>query len=383
MDNITKKAILSISHTSYLNSVGGLEKFIFDQSILCNAQNYTFISIYPITQQIIVKNHIICSKFRKWGIHIDKEDNLTLSTNELIKLLMKYSIHNVYIHSVIFSPTKDIVQIIYASNTKNVFYYVHDYKSMCSCHILMKNNKKYCGTGGPNIRKCFNCRFYLKACISNENFHKLFNQIPFIQFIFPSKIAEQIWSSMYDGIDKNHKHIIPHQKFDEHQIQYSHTSERLRIAYVGYKAFNKGWATFKNFVAESKKRNLPYDFYILGKTDEPIDGVKHIEVSFQKEGTNAMVNAIRNNKIDVAFLWSPWPETYSYTFFESYVGGAFIITNANSGNIAAQTIKLECGKVFENEKQLLSQIAEIKNYVNSTNYIRPYSLHPNSDFLLL
>ena len=123
----------------------------------------------------------------------------------------------------------------------------------------------------------------------------------------------------------------------------------------------------------------------MGKTDEHLPNVKEIEVSFLKDGADAMVNAIRRNKIDIAFLWSPWPETYSYTFYESYVGGAYVITNKDSGNIAVSTKRYNCGCVFDDEQELLKffDSSQNMNTIKSGSYVRPLKLTFNIEFINL
>ena len=95
-----------------------------------------------------------------------------------------------------------------------------------------------------------------------------------------------------------------------------------------------------------------------------------------------MVNAIKKNDIDIVFLWSPWPETYSYTFFESYISGANVITCKDSGNIAYQVQKLKCGKVFNNEKDLFDNMNNIGEIVHGDPQ-RPKDLILNEKFLFI
>ena len=44
-----------------------------------------------------------------------------------------------------------------------------------------------------------------------------------------------------------------------------------------------------------------------------------------------MLNALRQNNVDVAILWSLCKETYSYTYFECYAANVFVVTDENSG----------------------------------------------------
>lgn len=377
------KAVLSISHTSYLNNVGGLEKFILDQSSICESHGYTFLALYPIRKQHTVKGHIVSGQFIEWGLHINGSQALKLTTDELIKALGKYHIKQIYIHSLIHSPINDIKTILRQNKSAAILFYMHDYKSICSCHILMKNNKKYCGDEGMKLSKCINCRHSITGVNTFRKYKKFIKEFPDIKYIFPSEPARIIWSKVYSDIPESNKYVIPHQIFGSNVMEFKHQNgNKIRIAYVGYKAFNKGWATFKELVAKCREKHLPYEFYILGNTDENLPNVNYQKVSFQTEGTDAMVNAIRRNDIDLVMLWSPWPETYSYTFFESYIGGANIITCKDSGNIAYQVEKLQCGKVFKNEEELFDNLDNLSE-IALTYSKRPQSLVLNEQFLTI
>jgi hypothetical protein len=82
-------------------------------------------------------------------------------------------------------------------------------------------------------------------------------------------------------------------------------------------------------------------------------GVNNIPVSFLEEGPDAMVKALRKHQIDIAFLWSIWPETYSFTLHEAFASGCFVVTNSLSGNIAEQIKGGSRGIVFRDEAEML------------------------------
>lgn len=378
------KAILSISHTSYINNVGGVEKVILEQSEVANKDGYTFIALHPICISFKIKGHVICRSFNCYGIHIDKGEIIRFKPDELLTVLMSYDIHKVYIHSLISYPIEQIVSLLKGFSNASIFFYVHDYKSICDGHNLLKNKIHYCGDNGLNFAKCFNCRFYLPGLISSRNYRHFISSFPCMKFIFPSEIAKNIWKKTYNIIDEDRLLVLPHQIFSISTMEYAR-NEKLKLAYIGYKSYNKGWSTFRNLVAYINNNEIDIELYVLGKTDEHLQNVTEVEVSFQKDGPNAMVKAIRNHKIDIAFLWSPWPETYSYTFFESYVGGSYIITNKDSGNIAVCTNKYECGKVFDNETDLKFFFSDKKKlkFITKSIVERPSELLFNSDFINL
>jgi glycosyltransferase involved in cell wall biosynthesis len=67
-----------------------------------------------------------------------------------------------------------------------------------------------------------------------------------------------------------------------------------------------------------------------------------------------MLDALRTHRIDVAFLWSVWPETFCFTLHEAMAAGCYVVTNPNSGNIQATVVQANCGKVFASEEEVVA-----------------------------
>jgi len=67
-----------------------------------------------------------------------------------------------------------------------------------------------------------------------------------------------------------------------------------------------------------------------------------------------MAETLRDHNIDVAFLWSICPETFSFTLYESLSAGCTILTNQNSGNIQAYVREHpETGIVLDGKNSLM------------------------------
>jgi hypothetical protein len=85
----------------------------------------------------------------------------------------------------------------------------------------------------------------------------------------------------------------------------------------------------------------------------------------------SMVEALVHNKIDVAFLWSLCPETFSFTLYESIAAGCFVLTNRDSGNIGAYVKENpDQGFVLRDEGGLFSLFSGDSLEVAVTNYQR-------------
>ena len=73
----------------------------------------------------------------------------------------------------------------------------------------------------------------------------------------------------------------------------------------------------------------------------------------ESNGVLNMTKALEKYEIDVVYLGAVWPETFSYTYYEAYEAGCFILTNKQSGNICAQVRKNKNGLVFEDLEETI------------------------------
>jgi hypothetical protein len=358
-----RETIAVLLHSNYLANNAGVEKVVLEQQILCNDLNMDFVAIFPI---------IKVRKIHQRHIYI-KSGNFKLVKNgivkgeykfeEIINLLTSMNIKSLLIHHFIGYKLGDVLIDFVKMFQCPIFYYIHDYATICSNHTLLKNNKRFCGSEGIKFTKCFNCRFYYSG-IKRVNFYKkFFEECRNIQLVFPSETIKTIWLGVYGKENEDRCHVVPNQKFSKEttNIKKDKTFEKIKIAYIGYQNRVKGWEAWKKICNLNKEVLVPF---VLGSCHEILDNVQVVNVSFIENGPNAMIDAIINNDIDIAFLWSTRPETYGYTFYESYIGGSFILTNNDSGNISHMTKKLDCGKSFDSEQELINYLSNVENVRN-------------------
>ena len=110
-----------------------------------------------------------------------------------------------------------------------------------------------------------------------------------------------------------------------------------------------------------------------------------VPVVFSPQNQNAMVDAVRKAKIDIAVFWSKVPETYSYTCMEAFSSNAFLITNEISGNIRQFVEKNHAGLVLKDENDLIELFnnfvllrKEVQDYKES-DICGPMSLADNEE----
>ena len=103
-----------------------------------------------------------------------------------------------------------------------------------------------------------------------------------------------------------------------------------------------------------------------------------MSVSILKSGKEAMIKALRKNKIHIVVLFSCCPETYSYTYHEATAAGCYIVTNDESGNIAYMVDKNGNGIVLKNSTESLYQFLKNEEKVR-----KEYQSYLNSNFKII
>lgn len=119
-------------------------------------------------------------------------------------------------------------------------------------------------------------------------------------------------------------------------------SSVLNVAFIGSREDYKGWKVFLELYNKEKDKPT-FKWFYFGVDDVGVSNIKCVYVD-NRQDPMAMLNALRQNNVDVAILWSLCKETYSYTYFECYAANVFVVTDENSGNIAFQVLKMETEK---------------------------------------
>ncbi|MDD3415380.1 MAG: hypothetical protein PHY47_15455 [Lachnospiraceae bacterium] len=349
-----KKFVLSISYGNYQKFVGGTDKVIIAQKNALKKEGVSYVYLYPRVSRF----------YHFWEIIIDDEFLGIIDTNSFLQLIIKFIeedqciLQGMYIHHLLKANLNDI-RLIFNKIQMSIILYIHDYYMICENYFLLKNGKQYCGAGKVCSEKCKvngTCSSFQKAIPRSkeiEQFLKYYKER--ITCIAPSAFAGNLFQSTYSFLSNQIQivpHLILHGEFqkEESDIQ---NDRPVRIAYLGQQISMKGWEVYKQFV-ERTQDSQEYEYHYFGTGKEAMSGVHYHEVSFQKKGSNAMVDALRKHQIDAVFLYSIWPETYSFTYYESMAANCYVITNKNSGNIADQVLKNRNGTVYENDTEIMN-----------------------------
>jgi glycosyltransferase involved in cell wall biosynthesis len=243
--------------------------------------------------------------------------------------------------------------------TAPIYWWLHDYFTICPSYNLFDKRNQYCGF--PNA-ECKNCSFYSDEYIAS--YYNIFLMVQSrLTIVAPSEITKEIWGARYHNFINNIK-VVPHWDIINDEEEKGYSNEKIRIAFLGTMQENKGARAWEKLI-QSIDRNR-FELFHFGKTyDKKKTGGQFVQNILVSQGE--MISVLKRNTIDIAFLWSTWPETYSYTYFEAYAAGCYVLTNTVSGNISAMVAQKKNGKVLDNIEECIS-------WLNSNSFLQEYYL---------
>lgn len=354
--------VLSVSYGDYLNGVGGTDRVIKAHQEMLNEVQVSYLYIYPLHK---INNKIRIAENIFWGCILDGYHIGILSTAGVQAIINTFINENkglqaVFIHhlkNVNISELGDLLKDV----TSPIYFYLHDYMTICPSGGLITSNDRYCEASFPNKRKCSECGFFgEKNSRRIDEIRSLFRKISVhLKFIAPSMAACNEWIKCYPEYE-NDVIVIKHQHPEGiYQGNLNEILEKapLKIGFVGYQKSLKGWDFWIEAAKNAITAKCNYKFYQFGTTNEHYSFIEEVNVDFKKSLTS-MTDALREKGVHIAVLWSIWPETYSYTYYEAWAANAFILCNELSGNICDQVHATGNGIVIHSPEQLVSFLSD-------------------------
>lgn len=387
MKKETKKIVLVMSFEDYVGNMGGTAKVIYAQESILRDNGFLHIFICPF--------HLLNEKTdeNKWLVRVNGKIKCVKSMDDICFLFEKHEelrdcIVGIQIHhlkGVNFIDVFKLLNIIHCP----IFFYLHDYYSMCSTGNgnLLINDYNLCNYQAYNPEICQKCDQY---SLKTDDFRQLFVKYKErLTFIAPSYVCKKIWLNAYPDFNKQVEVIYHQRQVGEYKGNNSilQMGDRIKIAYVGVPKKNKGWNDFQQIVSEIKNNDL-FMFYAFSNGTKRIENVKMVVADYRNEKTS-MTSLLRKYEICIVLLLSVWPETYSYTYYESMASNAFVLAYNCSGNIAFQINKRGNGKVFNNVEELIGYLKRPRdvlydiNSYRAKNQVVPLKMEENEEFLEL
>jgi hypothetical protein len=348
--------VISISHDNYKKNSGGIQLCIQIEQQLAIEQGWCYLNVHPWQplpilapeaddpdplMSLILNGQFIGSCYLSVLTFFLKKINTTLG----------YSIYPI-VHSLLGHSVNYVKEWISLNKSQKFWIWLHDFFTICPSYALMRNNLSFCNAPVIGSNACNICIYGDERSSHLERIRDLFTNVSAV-VISPSEFTKKLWLSKVQNLNYEIR-VLPHIELNWFSREKTHilTQEKpISVGFLGTKAYLKGWNIFEKLVDKLRK-NSRFNFFYFGVEDSLIKDVHSLNVNVTSTEPFLMANAIAEMEIDFVLHWSICPEIFSLTTHEAIAGGAHILTNSISGNIAAVVSKTGMGTILSNEEEL-------------------------------
>lgn len=328
------QVVLSFSHDDFTAHVGGVQLLLRRELGLLRAQGWHQIHVFPAHPLGFLE----CSgEVVLLGVVIDGEmagfyrplDLMAAARGLQLAQVPRLVIHNLLGHNV-----DQVLAIVAAFGVSSGHFWLHDYAALYNNYKLLRNDVAYAGRPDAGSMAQQLCLYAQAPFCHADEFSRLFDALA-LEVIAPSQAACAIWVAA--GLHKAAGvRVLEHCALEGQMpgAQGARAADGpLRVGFLGYPAAHKGWEVFAELALRFGD-DPRYEFHHLGKGRQGGLPVTYHEVVADAQNPDAMRAAVARTGLDVALVWSIWPETFCLTAYEGLAGGAALVSNPDAGNVA-------------------------------------------------
>jgi hypothetical protein len=351
--NSSDRLVLALTHDDYKTSVGGVQLCLKLEEQQARERRATYLAVHPelaigtLSNEAISEHRLVltCN-----GQHLGSARAEVLLG--ALEDLARQSCHtDMIVHSLLGHSAEAVLHIHEALRPSRALMWLHDFFSICASYTLLRNGISYCHAPSVESSSCSICVYGGQRREHKRKIKALFSRIPF-EMVAPSQFAADFWKEK-SGLTASKVHVQEHCSLHQTRRSAAKPEGPVRVAFLGHTSPHKGWEMYVRLLQEFG-RDSRFEFHHLGTGAACDNRVVFTPVSVLDDGPNAMIDALIGQQIEVAVLWSIWPETFSFTLHETICAGAQVLTCEDSGNIARRVRELGCGVVLKDDEELLS-----------------------------
>jgi glycosyltransferase involved in cell wall biosynthesis len=353
-----KPFVLAFSQDNYLKVIGGVQLKIADQQREMNDKGLSYLHLSPFKARTTLD---FSNKPGVMNLNLDGQfvgyiDDETL-LSAFKSLAEAGTLKEIVIHHLMGWKLNYVEQLLTLAKNVPVRFWLHDFFSVCPNYTLLRNDREYCHAPEPYSNACQLCIYGTIRPLHYQAFSDLFRQFP-IHVVAPSEFALEFWREKFPLV-ANEGYVVPNAILEwQGRLQDTCENRPLRIAFVGYPVLHKGWQAWLRLSNQFGKDSR-YKFFHFSSDWQPSPNFEKVSVKVTQKNRSAMIDVLSNKKIDIAFLWSICPETFSFTLYEALAAGCYIVTNSASGNIQDTILRNpQWGKIYASEIELLEAFEE-------------------------
>lgn len=377
-----KDCVLIISHSNYLIKSGGVEKFIRDYCGILERNGIHYIHVFPVIEinkkMRPIRKEYVGISLNGGFVGIWDERKLAGAVKEILRR-NSYRLANCQIHHFHGWNARILSRELKELNVP-CYFMVHDLESI-SPHMKYGGSEEKCMTEVSTVGEKENC----VNCVNEHHqaeyaFKELRGLLKGVYS--PSENTKGYFVRAFP--DLNNITCVRGHLMYEMAHEGRTVNRPVRVAYLGSTAEHKGYREWEKLIAAAPVG--AYSFYYFGAESVKDSRIRSIRVDARDPGLKGMAEQLQSNNIDIAFLWSKWPETYCYTYYEAFEAGCFVVTCKASGNICEQVIYNHNGVVFDSFSDCLGFMKDIDEvgkrleqfaYSNQT----PHNVRPNEELI--
>jgi hypothetical protein len=365
--DVCQGLVVSLSHDDYAENNGGVQNVVGDEQAAFGVARIAYLHITPAhplpTLGSNTDDNFLVS-LRLDGLRLGVA-TVADTCDALAGVIRSKTTRYFIIHHLMGFKLEAVENLVNSIAPRKTVIWVHDFFHLCVNPSLLRNDISFCGAPRPDSNACGICVYGDERREHLQKMRKLFRALSPV-VLFPSESAMRLWRDRCDFHFCELK-VIPHGSLEfeapeQNSLEHTRTFP-LRIGFLGTPLYCKGWGAFETLAA-AHARDKRYKFFFLGADPpETLNNIAHVPVNVDTLNRDAMVNAVMQHGIDVAVLWSLWPETFSFTAHEAITGGAFVVTRDAAGNIwptvSANSIQYGIGLSTEVELRELFATGQI------------------------
>lgn len=342
--------------TSYLK--GKIEKDIY------NGDN-----VIVIRYDRFKKKYLFDYKYKEYNTSYNFE-----SLDKIIGVLEQLKIKRIYINELVTYPNiYDILSKLSEFKLRyntSIIMLLHDFFCICPAVNLINDKGCYCDI--PSIDKCEQCIENNELNVSKD--YESINEWRRNWGLFLNECDEIITFSNNSAMLLERSYnitsdiiVIPHVVDYIMPINNEHKSTgSLNIGLLGTLNYNKGLTIIEEMLNIIEELKLNINIILIGST---VRKIKH--KNFRETGeytTDMLAKLVIENDIDLFFISSIWPETFSYTTQE-VIDMNIPVVSFNLGAQAEKIEKYSKGMVISdiNAKDALESIINFNNSLVNKN----------------
>jgi hypothetical protein len=255
-------------------------------------------------------------------------------------------------HSLLGHSADETADILAAVGLRSGWFWLHDFASLCAGYHLLRNDVQDCGAPPPDSPACTICAYLPMRARHLFAHARLFERLD-LTVVSPSQATLDLWRASWTYPTAGEV-VLPHARLLSRGPASAPKKGRpFRLAFAGVAAAHKGWPLFRELVLRHAD-DPRYEFIHLGVATPGGLPLEFHQVRVTEQHPRLMQETLEALDIDAVLVWPLCRETFSFTAYEAVAAGCAVITNPDSGNVAAFVAEGAHGQVLSDEAALMA-----------------------------